>query len=379
MFTRRLTAPTATTLLLGPRATGKSTWLEAVLPRAHFWDLLNTRTALELARDPSRFALEVQALPRDSWVVVDEVQKVPALLDEVHRLDGKQGRRFVLSGSSARKLRRGGANLLAGRALRKDLFPLVSAEIGAALTLDRVPFGSLPRVIGSAAPGPYLETYVDTYLKEEVQAEALTRNIGGFARFLEIAARMNGQVTNTANISRDAQVARQTVQGYFEVLVDTLLGFWLPAWKLKRATKLVAHPKFYFFDAGVARALTRRLAYEPTPEELGTLFETWLLHELRAFLSYSGLSYPPHYFRTHDGVEVDLLLETRKGFLALEFKSTKDWRSSWNAGFRRLREEIPHVRCVGVFAGSRRQKGGGFEIWPYAQFLAELWGGALVQ
>ncbi|MDX2020440.1 MAG: DUF4143 domain-containing protein [Deltaproteobacteria bacterium] len=143
---------------------------------------------------------------------------------------------------------------------------------------------------------------MDTYIREEVQAEALTRNIGAFARFLEVAARQNGQVTNTSNVSRDAQVARQTVQGYFDVLVDTLLGFWLPAWKLKRATKLVAHPKFYFFDAGVARTLTGRLAYPPTPEEFGPLFETWLLHEIRAYLSYAGLSYPLQFFRTHDHV-----------------------------------------------------------------------------
>jgi uncharacterized protein len=378
MFSRRLEAPTSTTLLLGPRATGKSTWLEHVLPDAHRWDLLETKTAIELARDPSRFAREVEVLPKGAWVVVDEVQKVPALLDEVHRLDGKAGRRFVLSGSSARKLKRGGANLLAGRALRKDLFPLVSAEIGRALTLDEVPFGCLPRVINAAAPQPFLESYVETYLKEEVQAEALTRNIGGFARFLEIAARQNGHVTNTANISRDAQVARQTVQGYFEVLVDTLLGFWLPPWKLKRATKLVAHPKFYFFDAGVARALSGRLAYPPTDEELGTLFETWLLHEIRAYLSYSGLSYVPSFFRTHDDVEVDLLLETRKGFVAIEFKCSSDWRSKWNTGLRRIQEELKGVRCIGVFAGKRAQGADSIEVLPYERFLRELWDGAII-
>ena len=379
MFPRKLPPPEGTTLLLGPRATGKSTWLEQVLPHAHRWDLLDTRLALSLASDPSRFAREVEALPPRSWVIVDEIQKVPALLDEVHRLDGKQGRRFVLSGSSARKLKRGGANLLAGRALRAEMFPLVSAEMGRALTLGEVPFGALPRVVDNARPRPYLESYVDTYLREEVQAEALTRNIGGFARFLEVAARQNGQVTNTAGISRDAQVARQTVQGYFDVLVDTLLGNWLPAWKLKRATKLVAHPKFFFFDAGVARALTGRLAYPPTPEELGTLFETWLLHELRAFISYSGLGYPVHFFRTHDSVEVDVLLETRDGFLALEFKTATEWRSAWSNGFRRVREELKGVRCIGVFAGDRKQKAAEAEIWPYPDFLKALWSGQLLR
>lgn len=378
MFQRFLKPPQETTLLLGPRGTGKSTWLEAVLPQAHRWDLLETRLALDLSRDPSGFARQVEALPDGAWVVVDEVQKVPALLDEVHRLDGKRSRHFVLSGSSARKLKRGGANLLAGRALRKDLFPLVSAEIGAPLTLEQVPYGALPRVIGNKSPQPYLEAYVDTYIREEVQAEALTRNIGGFARFLEVAARQNGQVTNASNVARDAQVARQTVQGYFDVLIDTLLGYWLPAWKLKGATKVVAHPKFYFFDSGVARALSGRLAYPPTPEELGALFETWLLHELRAFLSYAGLSYPLSYFRTQNGVEVDVVFETRRGHMALEFKSSREWRSSWGSGFRRLREALPGVKCVGVFGGSRPQKSDGYEVWPYAQFLERLWGGSLI-
>jgi predicted AAA+ superfamily ATPase len=379
MFLRRLSPPTETTLLLGPRATGKSTWLKQVLPRAVTYDLLDTRLALTLARDPSTFAREVEALPAKSWVVVDEVQKVPALLDEVHRLDGVRGLKFVLSGSSARKLRRAGVNLLAGRALREDFFPLVSSETGAPLEVSRLAFGALPRAWGLERPRAYLESYCDTYLKEEVQAEALTRNIGGFARFLEVAARQNGQVTNTANIARDAQVARQTVQGYFDVLVDTLLGFWLPAWKLKRATKLVSHPKFFFFDSGVARALGGRLAYPATDEEQGTLFETYLLHELRAFLSYSGHKYPVHYFRTHDGVEVDVLLEDARGLLALEFKSAPNWRSSWGAGFRRLREELKGVRTIGVFTGKRAQVSDGASILPYGEFLSRLWNGALIR
>jgi predicted AAA+ superfamily ATPase len=216
-------------------------------------------------------------------------------------------------------------------------------------------------------------------VREEVQAEALTRNIGAFSRFLEIAARQNGQVTNVSNIARDAQVARPTVQGFFEVLVDTLLGFWLPAWKLKPGTKLVAHPKFFFFDAGVARTLSRRLAYPPTPEEYGTLFETMLFHELRAYLSYEQLQYPLSYFRTHDDVEADVVLETQQGFVALEFKASNEWRTSFNAGFNRLREELPGITCVGVFTGARAQKGEGYTVLPWTEFLAALWGGALIR
>ncbi len=378
MFSRLLAAPTTTTLLLGPRATGKSTWLEQVLPGATTWDLLDTRLALSLARDPGLLAREVEALPDDSWAVVDEIQKVPALMDEVQRLDGRRGIRFVLSGSSARKLKRSGGNLLAGRALRQDFFPLVSSETKSALPIDRLIYGALPRAWLLDRPRAYLESYCDTYLKEEIQAEALTRNIGGFGRFLEIAARQNGQVTNTANISRDAQVARQTVQGYFDVLVDTLLGFWLPALKLKRATKLVAHPKFYFFDSGVARALSGRLPFPPTGDEQGTLFETYLLHEVRAWLSYSGQKYPIHYFRTHDAVEVDLVLEDSRGFVALELKCSDEWRTSHNAGFQRLRDEIPGLRTIGVFTGKRKQKSGDSVIWPYTEFLKALWSGDVI-
>jgi uncharacterized protein len=216
-------------------------------------------------------------------------------------------------------------------------------------------------------------------VKEEVQAEALTRSIGGFSRFLEVAARQNGQVTNTSNIARDAQVARQTVQGYFDVLVDTLLGEWLPAWKLKRATKLVAHPKFHFFDAGVARALSARLAYPPTAEEQGFLFETYLLAELRAYLSYSGLGYLPHYFRTHDAVEVDVVLETARGHVGLEFKSGREWRGSFNKGFSRLREEIPTLTCIGAYAGERAVKTDHGTIYPYGEFLRRLWDGTLIR
>ena len=379
MFPRILPPPQRSALLLGPRATGKSTWVRQVLPDALTYDLLDTSLALRLAREPGLLARELEAIDPKRWVVIDEVQKVPALLDEVHRLMESSRRKFLLSGSSARKLRRGGANLLGGRALRHSFFPLVSDEVGGAPVLERIPLGMLPRVIGMDRPKAYLEAYTETYLKEEIQAEALTRNIGGFARFLDVAARQNGQVTNTSNISRDAQIARQTVQGFFEVLIDTLLGFWLPAFKLKRATKLVVHPKFFFFDAGVARSLSGRLAYPPTPEELGTLFETYLLHELRAYLSYREKSYPLAYFRTHDGVELDVILETAKGYLALEFKSAAQWRSSFNAGFRRISEELPGVTCVGVFAGPRSLKSEFGAVVPYAEFLKRLWADVLIR
>jgi uncharacterized protein len=378
MFQRALASPEDSTLLLGPRGTGKSTWIRQRLPTATTYDLLDTSLALRLARDPGVLAREVAALPRGSWIVLDEIQKVPALLDEVHRLIETAGLKFLLSGSSARKLRTGGANLLAGRALRADMFPLTAREIGSAPALDRIPYGMLPRAIELERPRAYLEAYAQTYLREEIQAEALTRNIGAFARFLDVAARQNGMVTNVSNISREAQVARQTVQGFFEILVDTLLGHWLPAWRPRRATKVVAHPKFFLFDAGVARVLGGRLPYPPTPDELGVLFETYMLHELRAWLSYTGRGYPLTYFRTHDDVEVDVFLEDARGHVALEIKSAPNWRKEFSKGLTRVATEVKGVRRFGVYTGTRALREGEVEVLPYARFLERLWAGDLI-
>lgn len=373
MYRRKLDPPTGSAFVFGPRGTGKSTWLAEAFPDAVTYDLLDTSLALRFAREPSLLTRELAAVDRKRWVVIDEIQKVPALLDEVHRMIEKERRRFVMSGSSARKLRRGGTNLLAGRALKLDLFPLVSAEVGEAPALERLAYGMLPAAHAAKKPQRFLQSYAVTYLKEEIQAEALTRNIGAFARFLEIAAIYNAQVTNTSNIAADAQVARPTVQGYFEVLVDTLLGTWLHAWKLKRAAKLVAHPKFYFFDAGVARALAGRVAYPPTREEMGAIVETYLLHEVRAFLSYTERDYPLFFFRTHDDVEVDLIFESARGVVALELKASPTWRNEFNKGFNRVRSEISGVRCIGVYTGERKLVQNDVVILPYAQFLEQMW------
>lgn len=325
---------------------------------------------------------ELSHLKEGSWVVIDEVQKVPALLDEVHRLIEDKRLRFILSGSSARKLKRGGADLLAGRAVLKQMFPLVSHEVDYNIEISNaLQFGMLPMSYTSSDPKSYLKTYVEVYLQEEIRSEALTRNIGSFGRFLEVAARQNGQVTNVTGISRDAHVARQTVQGYFDILVDTLMGYWLTPWKLKRATKQVAHPKFYFFDAGVARALSGRLPYPPTDEECGPLFETFILGEIRAYLSYSKLDYPIHFWSSHDGVEVDLLLETRDGYVAVELKSSPTWQRRFNKGLNRIHHELDpsKVRCYGVYSGEREAGFNHVRIIPFLTFLRELWSGELIR
>ncbi|MFA5140362.1 MAG: AAA family ATPase [Elusimicrobiota bacterium] len=381
MFTRILKKPEDSILLVGPRGTGKSTWIREHFKDAVTYDLLDSSEALRFARDPSLLYKEVSILPAGSWVVVDEVQKAPALLDEVHRLIEQRGLRFILSGSSARKLRRGGTNLLAGRALLTPFFPLVSQEVGFDLPdMRQLRYGMLPKAFLSDRPQGYLRTYASTYLKEEIQAEALTRSIGAFSRFLEVASRQNGQITNVSNIARDAQVPRPTVACYFEILADTLIGSWLPAWKLKRATKQARHPKFYFFDPGIGRALSERLPYPPTEEESGVLLETWILNELRAYLSYSGLDYPIYYWSSPDRVEVDFFLETARGYLALEAKSAPAWRSAFGRGLQRLRSEMGggSVRCLGVYGGARKADFNGITIMPWLDFLKELWSGGIV-
>jgi len=302
-------------------------------------------------------------------------------MDEVHRLIEKKRLRFVLCGSSARKLKRAGANLLAGRAVVTNMFPLTRGEMGSDYDAERaLTYGTLPlSVTGSDADG-YLTSYVDTYLKEEIRAEALTRNVGAFSRFLEVAGRQNGQVTNISNVSRDAAVARGTVQNYFDILVDTLIGYWLPAWKLKEATKQVTHPKFYLFDTGVARAITGRLPYPPTQQELGPLMETLVIHEVKAYLAYSKLGYKLRFWRNYDGAEIDLVCETRTGFVAVEVKAAREWQRRFGRGLKFFQAALPeaNARTYGVFRGPRRVDVDGISVLPLDDFLDALWQGAII-
>lgn len=376
MFPRLLTKPTQSILLFGPRGTGKTSWIKQNFPNEIIYDLLDPAEALRLAKSPSDLYAELKSLQPEQWVIIDEIQKVPQLMDVVHKLIEKNKLRFILSGSSARKLKKTGANLLAGRALLKNFFPLVSKEVNYNIKFpDVFTLGMLPLSVTGQDPQSYLRTYAQVYLNEEIKAEALTRNIGNFARFLEIAARQNSQITNVSNIARDAEVSRQTVQGYFEVLIDTLMGSWLPAWKLKRATKQVCHPKFYFFDPGVCRALTGRLPYDPTQEELGPLIETFIIAELRAFMEYSKLYFPLYFWRTPDDVEVDILYETNQGFVAIEIKATKKWKPQFNKGLVRMSNELKksNVKCLGVFLGERQMTFDNITVYPVLDFLKRLW------
>lgn len=380
MYSRLLNVPNQSFFLLGARGAGKSTWIKQNFSECKKYDLLSHTEVIRLSKDPSQLYRELHTLPPDSWVVIDEVQKVPALLDEVHRLIEDHGLKFVLCGSSARKLKRSGANLLAGRALMKRMHPIVSGEMVDVDVERLLLYGALPTALNLSDPIPYLQTYAEVYLREEIMAEALTRNLGSFSRFLEIAARQNAQITNMTDIARDAQIVRQTVTGFFEVLIDTLMGFFLPAWKLKGANRQVGHSKFYFFDVGVVRALSTRLPYPPSPEEMGSLLETWIINEFRAAIDYQSKGYQLHYWRDYQGSEVDLICETTHGHLAIEIKSSKIWKPQFSKGLHKFREILKSkkLRTIGIYLGEQEFYDEQIEVMTVKTFLKQLWNGELL-
>ena len=378
MYTRRLSLPSRSFLLLGPRGTGKTTWLRERLKRALWYNLLLDRELLRLARQPALFRQEVEALPRGSWIVVDEVQKLPALLNEVHDLIAvAPGRlKFALTGSSARRLRRNDVNLLAGRVISRHMFPLTSHELPAVPAIDDLlVYGMLPIVRSARGPATrmdLLEAYAETYLAQEIRSEALVRNLDSFLRFLEIAALANGQVTNVSSLARDAAVARPTIQGFFEVLDDTLIGTWLPAWRPRAKVKEIAHPKFYLFDTGVVRALSRRLREPLDSAERGTLFETFVFHELRAQIAYSGCGGELSYYRTPSGSEIDFIWRRGNRSVGIEVKASARWRPEFGSTLKELVANATIVRGFGVYLGDRPLADGPIRVLPAHAFLHQL-------
>lgn len=374
--------PAQSFLLFGPRATGKSTWLRANFQNSLHIDLLRNDIYFGLTSDPAAFRERVLAYdPAATWIIVDEIQRIPNLLHDVHSLIESHGYRFGLSGSSARKLKRGQANLLAGRALIKHMYPLIFDEYGDALTLDdALRFGTLPHIVTTPESRiEQLEAYVGTYLREEIKEEALTRNVPAFSRFLEVAALINGQVTNLSNVARDSGVPRQTVTTYFDILVDTLLGNWLPAWTPRAKVKEVSHPKFYFFDCGVLRATQKLLRDNPSSEEQGFLFETFIFNELNAYISYSNCGGELFYWRTPDNIEIDFIWKRGKKIIIMEVKSTTRWKDDYNSGFKSfLSSKIIPQACYGIYCGEDPLKKEFGLILPWQQFLEKLYAGDVI-
>ena len=381
MYSRLIALPKQSFFLFGPRGTGKSMWLSQALPNALTIDLLKSSAYLAYQRDPSLLVREVAALDAGSWIVIDEVQKLPELLDEVHALlfTNRQGHRFALSGSSARKLRKSNANMLAGRVWSKRMFPLSPLEMREDFQLEAaLRFGQLPLSATAASTNDrieFLDAYVETYLREEIWQEALVRNLDRFHRFLSVAALVNGQVLNLSNVARDVGAARSTVQGYFSILEDTLLGWQLPAWRKRAKVKEVAHSKFYLFDCGVQRALAGLHRDKPSSAERGTLFETWLLNELRALNAWSSQGAEFFYWRTESGNEVDLIWKRGACATGIEIKASATWKEPFNKGLRTLLQAGDITQAFGIYCGERELKFDEIRVLPYKAALEMAWAG----
>ncbi len=359
--------------------TGKSTLLRSSFPDALTIDLLDPSEYRLLLAHPEDLAARISAKRTDSKIVViDEVQKIPELLDVVHSLiERDKSLRFVLTGSSARKLKRSDTNLLAGRVSRAELFPLVSAELekGSEHYRTLIMRGGLPSVVTSEAPFEDLNDYVGTYLKEEILAEGLSRNIGAFARFLETAALCNGELVQFANIANDAGIPARTAQDHFRLLEDTLLGILLPAYRKTKTRKAIAAAKFYFFDPGVANALMRRTEIAPRSPEYGRGFEHLLFCELRACLSYARSQSTLAHWRSTSKLEVDFIIErSATSLLAIEAKATTRVGENDLRGLRAFREDFPKMRAYVVCEESApRDTEDGILIRPMSLFLEEMW------
>jgi predicted AAA+ superfamily ATPase len=355
--------------LLGPRQTGKTFLVQRMLPHARIYDLLDTSTYLALSQNPGRIAEELA--PHDRLVVIDEIQRLPVLLNEVHKIIEKFGVRFLLTGSSARKLRRGGVNLLGGRARTKYLHPFTASELGSRFDLRRaVERGLLPSIYFSDDPRADLQAYAGLYLQQEIIAEAATRSVPAFSRFLRVAALCNATVVNFTEVANDAQVPRTTVYEYFEILKDTLILHELPAWRKSVKRKPLVSSKYYFFDVGVAGALQGREFRLGTPE-FGEAFETYLMHELVCHRDYVS-GEPLRYWRSASGFEVDFIMGDHT---AVEVKAKKTVSRQDLRSLRALREENALKRYICVCLEPRRRTVEGMTILPYPEFLEALWNG----
>ena len=366
--------------LWGPRQTGKSTYLKQRFPDSVWFDLLRTDLFLDLNRRPAILREALLALDEEARrhpVVIDEVQKVPALLDEVHWLMENRGFRFILSGSSARKLKRGKANLLGGRAWRFHLFPLTSIEVGNLDLMRVLNRGMLPRPFLQEHYERSLNAYTRDYLKEEVFDEGLTRNVPAFSRFFESMAFSHGELTNFANIARDCGVDGKTVREYYQILVDTLLGTWVPPFKHRQNRQVITKAaKFYLFDVGVAGSLIGRRITTERGEAFGKALEHFILMEILAHSSYRELHYPVHFWRTKSGLEVDFVLGD--GQIAIEVKGSSRVEGRDLNGSKAFAADYSPAQSIVVCNEARPRKVGGVLLLPIREFLERLWGGGIL-
>ena len=373
MYSRIIQCPRDRSFFLfGPRGTGKTTWIRQHFPDAVYIDLLQSEEYFRLSASPQRLD---GAVPHGwkGWVIIDEIQKIPELLDEVHRLIENRRLKFILTGSSARKLRRRGVNLLAGRALTRQMFPLTACELRSDFDLKRsLQYGHLPTAYTDNDPAAYLASYVSTYLREEVIQEGILRNFQAFTRFMEAASFAQASVLNISETARECGVSRKTVEGYFQILYDLLLAVRITPFTRRARRRLISHVKFYYFDAGVYRAIRPRGPLDTAEEIDGSALETLILQELMAVNHYFDLGYSVHFWRTTTGAEVDFVLYGPKGIKAIEAKRSPTPRKKDARGLKIFLKDYPMADAMIFYGGQEERYDFGVTWIPVTNALRNL-------
>jgi uncharacterized protein len=367
-------APNDSFFIFGPRGTGKSTWLKKAFPDAYLIDLLDGRTYRDLIAQPERIKQIVDANPETRRFIIDEVQKAPVLLDSIHSLiEAYKTHQFILTGSSARKLRRGGVNLLGGRALLTCFHPFTAAELGTDFSLETaLRVGLIPLIVSSKKPDKSLSAYVTLYLKEEVKEEGLVREIGAFARFLETISFSHGSILNLSNIARECSVTRKVVENYLSILEDLLLGYKLPVFTKRAKRAMTAQPKFYLFDAGVYYHLRPKGRLDSPDEVGGMALEGLVLQHFKAWCDYSDDRVECFFWRTRGGSEVDFVLYGEHHFHAVEVKNAKQIHPRSLTSLKAFLNDYPEADVMLLYRGEEKLKIDGIPCWPVADFLRRL-------
>jgi predicted AAA+ superfamily ATPase len=363
--------------LWGARQTGKSTLLKKLFPDSLWFDLLHSDVFERLQKNPSQLREIALASNPSKPIVIDEIQKIPALLDEIHWLIANKNFRFILSGSSPRKIIRSGANLLGGRALRYELYPLVSNEIPDFDLLKALNNGLLPRHYRAANPQKLISAYIGSYLRDEIIAEAKIRNISSFSRFLEVAAFSNAEIVNYTNIASECGVSSPTIKEYFQILEDTLIGRFLPSFQKRPKRRVILAPKFYYFDVGIANYLLKRGTIQIGSEAFGNAFEHFIYHEIYAHSSYSDLNYSIAYWRTASKIEIDFVLGDHE--VAIEVKSTKMATTRHLKGLKSFAEEYNVKKLILISNDSFPRQMGKILVLPWQIFLQKLWNDEIIK
>jgi predicted AAA+ superfamily ATPase len=360
--------------LFGPRGTGKSTFIKQEYPDSLYLDLLQPDAFRLYSSKPERLRELVHGNPGRNTVVVDEVQKVPELLAVVHGLiEEKKGTQFILTGSSARKLKKTGVNLLAGRAAVKRLHPFIAKEMGNRFDLDiSLKTGLIPVVLGSPEPQKALSAYIDLYIREEVKNEGLTRNIGNFSRFLETISFSHGSVLNISNIARESQIERKTVESYISILEDLMLSFRVPVFQKKAKRTIASHPKFYFFDPGVYSLIRPSGPADRTSDASGACLEGLVAQHLRAFIDYKKPDCRLFYWRTYSGSEIDFIIYGKDTFQAIEVKSSLNARPEDLRSLKSFSSDFPQAQKILIYRGKDSLLIDGIKIMPINDFLMGL-------